>query len=98
MKKVFLLCSIFSGLIAVEEQQERPQTTSDCSVLQTTPEKDQLVLESASLAGIAKVFDSNMCNAIRTVLVDSKPKACITMVFPKWVGPVDCLMGLNIRE
>jgi len=56
------------------------------------------VLESASLAGIAKIFDSNMCNAIRRVSINGEAKAGIIIVFPKWIGPVDCLISLDIYE
>jgi hypothetical protein len=56
------------------------------------------VLEIASLQGIAKVFDKNLCDAIRRVTVDGDLKAAVTMVFPTWVGPVDCLMSLDICE
>lgn len=97
---VFMACDeerLSSRLTAVDEEQERPQTTSDWSVLHDTREKDQVVIESPSLAGIRKIFDSNMCDAIRTVSIDGESKASITMVFSKWVV-VDCLMSLEIHE
>jgi hypothetical protein len=37
-----------------------------------------------------------MCDAIGRTTVDSKLKAAITMVFPGWVGPVQCLISLDI--
>ncbi|ORX94400.1 hypothetical protein BCR34DRAFT_499290 [Clohesyomyces aquaticus] len=77
-------------------QQENPKIPSIHSNQSTAQE--QLVLENASLQGIEKVFDGKLCNAIRRVTVDGESKAAITMVFPSWVGLVDCLMSLDICE
>jgi hypothetical protein len=63
-----------------------------------TAAQEQLVLENASLRGIAQIFDGYMCHAIRRVSIEGDSKAAITMVFPGWGGPVDCLMSLDIRE
>lgn len=60
--------------------------------------QEQRVIENASLQGIAKVFYEYMCGAIRRVTVDSDLKAAVTMVFPVWGGPVDCLMSLDVCE
>ena len=59
---------------------------------------EQPVLENASLQGIVEVFDTYMCNAIRRVNVDGESKAAITMIFPGWGGPVDCLMSLDVCQ
>jgi hypothetical protein len=56
------------------------------------------VFGNASLQGITKVFDEYMCGAIRRVTIDSDLKAAVTMVFPVWGGPVDCLMSLDVCE
>jgi hypothetical protein len=56
------------------------------------------VIENASLEGIATVFDKYMCSVIRRVTVDKDLKAAVTMVFPVWGGPVDCLMSLDVCE
>jgi len=60
--------------------------------------QEQQVIENASLQGMAKVFDEYMCGAIRRVIVDSVLKAAVTMVFPVWGGPVNCLMSLDVCE
>jgi hypothetical protein len=39
-----------------------------------------------------------MCDTVRRVAVDGGWKAAITMVFPGWIGPVQCLMSLDICE
>lgn len=60
-----------------------------------------LVLEEASLLGIAEVFDQYMCSAIRKDAIQSEGsncfKAAVTMNFP-FHGLVDCLMSLAIYE
>jgi hypothetical protein len=60
------------------------------------------VFEHASLEGTAKVFDRPMCDSMRRVLVRTETttswKASVTMVFPLWGGPVDCLMSLDVCE
>jgi len=60
------------------------------------------VIENASIEGIGKVFDKYICGAIRRVPVQSDRitswRASVTMVFPLWGGPVDCLMSLDVCE
>jgi hypothetical protein len=63
-----------------------------------TTAQEELVFENASLRGVTAVFDGYMCDAIRRVIVDGDLKAAITMVFPGWGGPVDCLMSLDVCE
>ncbi|TGO54957.1 hypothetical protein BCON_0099g00220 [Botryotinia convoluta] len=60
--------------------------------------QEQRVIENALLQGIAKIFDEQMCSAIRKVIVDGNLRAAVTMVFPVWGGPVDCLISLDICE
>lgn len=73
------------------------------SALVRGPAKEK-VIENASLEGVAKVFDKNICVAIRRVQVQTDSdkitswKASVTMVFPLWGGPVDCLMSLDVCE
>ncbi|ORY01892.1 hypothetical protein BCR34DRAFT_89943 [Clohesyomyces aquaticus] len=85
---------IRSHSLSDEMHQEVPELSSNDPTLLATQE--QLVLGKASLQGIPKVFNEYMCNAIRRVSVGNDSKAAITMVFPRWVGPVDCLMSLDI--
>ena len=60
------------------------------------------VSEHASLEGLEEVFDQFICDAIRRVPVQTDTttswKASVTMVFPLWGGPVDCLMSLDVCE
>ncbi|KAH8591189.1 hypothetical protein B0O99DRAFT_274866 [Bisporella sp. PMI_857] len=74
-----------------------PLETSDLEHSHLTTQ-EQRVFENASLQGIVKVFDEYMCDAIRRVTVENDLKAAVTMVFPVWGGPVDCLMSLDICE
>jgi hypothetical protein len=56
------------------------------------------VFENTSLRGIAKVFDEYMCDAVRRVTVNNNLKIIITMVFPIWVGPVNCFISLDVYK
>ncbi|KAF1995210.1 hypothetical protein P154DRAFT_624134 [Amniculicola lignicola CBS 123094] len=100
---------IWSGYVVQEANRRILAHGSDVGVQQKAPEislndsslptaQERFVLENASLQGAAKVFDGYMCNAIRRVTVRSDIKAAITMVFPGWGGPVDCLMSLDVCE
>ncbi|KAF1365190.1 hypothetical protein EJ07DRAFT_96300, partial [Lizonia empirigonia] len=60
--------------------------------------QEQRVFENASLLGIVEVFNQYICNAIRTVKVDGELKAAVTMAFPIWGGPVDCVMSLDVNK
>ncbi|KFY48961.1 hypothetical protein V495_00870 [Pseudogymnoascus sp. VKM F-4514 (FW-929)] len=77
--------------------------TESQSALARGPAQEK-VIENASLEGVAKVFDKNICVAIRRVQVQTDSdkitswKASVTMVFPLWGGPVDCLMSLDVCE
>jgi hypothetical protein len=53
------------------------------------------VIEIASLQGITKVFDEDMCNAIRRAA--NRELKAITMVFPTW-GAVDCVMSFIVCD
>lgn len=57
---------------------------------------DRQVFENALLQGITKVFNRYICDAIGRITINGESKAAITMVFPNWVGPVQCLMSLDI--
>lgn len=56
----------------------------------------ELVSANASLQGIANVFDKFLCDKIRKNTVGGKLKAAVTMVFPGWAGPVECVMSLDV--
>ncbi|KAF2003268.1 hypothetical protein P154DRAFT_561393 [Amniculicola lignicola CBS 123094] len=60
--------------------------------------QDEEVFENASLAGIEKVIAKSTYDAIRRVTVDGGLKVAVTMVFPRWGGPVQCLMSLDVCE
>ncbi|PVH93558.1 hypothetical protein DM02DRAFT_676772 [Periconia macrospinosa] len=62
------------------------------------PEDVLQIIARGALEGVAEVFNERMFNAIRRVTVDGESKAAITMSFPRWVGPVNCVMGLDICE
>lgn len=64
----------------------------------SVPEDVLQVIARGALEGVAEVFNERMFNAIRRVTVDGESKAAITMSFPRWVGPVSCVMGLDICE
>jgi len=57
---------------------------------------------AASLEGTAKVFERYICGAIRRIQAQTESmtswKASVTMLFPLWGGPVDCLMSLDVCE
>ncbi|QSS65313.1 hypothetical protein I7I51_06155 [Histoplasma capsulatum] len=82
------------------ETQSGPEEAPGIS-LHTQPSSQHLVLEKASLQGIADVFDHYMCGAIRKDTVQSGGityfKAAVTMDFP-FDGLVDCLMSLAIHH
>lgn len=44
------------------------------------------------------MFGDELCCAIRKVYTGGHLKAAVTTVLPKWGGPVDCLVSLDIRE
>lgn len=86
----------------LNELQSEPAATSDSSVdnQSFTTVQQHLVLENASLQGIADVFDPYIYGAISkvTVQIGGNPslKAAVTMDFPRR-GLVDCLMSLAIQ-
>lgn len=71
------------------------------SSLESGTPPQHLVLEKASLQGIADVFDQYMCSAIRKDAIQSGESTClkaaVTMDFP-FNGLVDCLMSLAIYQ
>lgn len=85
------------------ETQSDPRVISETSLNKPnfTPLQQHLVLEKASLQGIADVFDDYICDAIRRDTVQSdgrtSSKAAVTMDFPPR-GLVDCLMSLAIHQ
>lgn len=56
----------------------------------------QRVVENAKIHGVAKVFGDDLCGAVRRV--EEGSRAAVTMAFPLWGGPVQCLMSLDICE
>ncbi|KJZ69735.1 hypothetical protein HIM_10875 [Hirsutella minnesotensis 3608] len=60
------------------------------------------VIEYASQAGVTIIFDEYVCDAIRTIPIQSNGvtswKASVTMVFPVWAGLVDCMMSLDVHD
>jgi hypothetical protein len=77
------------------------QNTHEISPKDLNAQED--VFEYPSLEAIARVFDQYICKAIRRVVVQAGRitswKASVTMGFPLWGGPVDCLMVLSqMRE
>jgi hypothetical protein len=79
-----------------EEASRKLPRTPDVSPEIHTPE--QRVFEYPPLQGISKIFDSSMCGSIRLRSFEDGLKAAVTMIFPVVVGPVNCLMSLDIRE
>jgi len=77
-------------------QEQRVLETSRTKRIDNPAEGSEEVLENASLQGITEVFNRYMCDAIRHIMVDGESKAAIAMVFPGWVGPVQCLISLDI--
>lgn len=68
--------------------------------MQGGPTEKHLVLEKASLRGIAEVFDNYICDAISKVTIQNNEKPCkaaVTMNFPPR-GLVDCLMSLDVHQ
>lgn len=56
------------------------------------------VFANASLDGVRKVLGECTCDAIRRTTVGSDLKAAVTMTFPIWGMPVQCLMSLDVCE
>ncbi|KAF5127132.1 hypothetical protein E5D57_008060 [Metarhizium anisopliae] len=91
-----------AGLLPSPTQQD---TTANLDNSQTdislTSDLQQQVLSHASLQGTADIFPEYMSGAIRRDLMESDGSSCwraaVTMTFP-YLGKVDCLMSLAIRE
>lgn len=87
----------------LNETQSDPTAIPEISLnaVSFTPAQKNLVLEKASLQGMADVFDEYMCGAIRRDTVQSGGttylKAAATMDFP-FPGLIDCLMSLAIYQ
>lgn len=60
--------------------------------------QEQRVIENATIEGTRHVFGDELCRAVRKVHTQGQMKAAVTTVLPKWGGPVDCLISLDIRE
>lgn len=60
--------------------------------------QEQRVIENATIEGTKHVFGEELCRAVRKVYTHGQTKASVTTVLPKWGGPVDCLISLDIRE
>lgn len=81
---------------SILEASRKLSRTPDVSSEIHTPE--QRVFENPPIQGISKIFDSSMCGSIRLRSFEDGLKAAVTMIFPVLVGPVNCLMSLDIRE